>query len=171
MLEVLRVHAGFESSWNWNEAVDVSKTEPNSEKTEEAGPLQCSCNSLKYGADLQALFAARSPGDTSCQAFMRVSKKDHRFAMEYDARPLRHTLQHHGPVKRREINAWLRRDAVAEFEALLARELHPTAAPPAACASNNRREYAMNSRARWHLLASFAALATVWSAGSVKRCT
>jgi hypothetical protein len=120
MLEVLRVHAGFESSWNWDAGVHESKPEPNTERTEEAGAFQCSCNSLGLGADLRTLFAARSPGDTSCRAFIRVSKQEHVFAMEYNARLLRHTLQHHGPLKRREVNAWVRRDAVAEFEKLLA---------------------------------------------------
>jgi len=39
--------------------------------------------------------------------------------MEYVARLLRRTVNHHGPVKRQEIDPWLREDAVAEFRALL----------------------------------------------------
>jgi hypothetical protein len=46
-------------------------------------------------------------------------KQDHQLAMEYVARLLRRTVNHHGPVKRHEIDAWLRRDAVMEFQALL----------------------------------------------------
>ena len=47
-------------------------------------------------------------------------KSDHPLAMEYIARLLRHTIDANGPVKRHEIDQWLRRDAVAEFETLLA---------------------------------------------------
>lgn len=119
MLEVLRVHAGLESSWNWDEGVDTSKRVANDVRNEEAGAFQCSCDSLQFGADLQALFKQASVGDASCEAFIRVTKQNHPFAIEYDARLLRHTLAHHGPVKRREIHPWLRRDAVAEFQALL----------------------------------------------------
>lgn len=121
MLEVLRVHAGFESSWNWDEGRDLSNQESNTPATEEAGAFQCSCNSLRYGQELKDLFARASPGDDSCEAFIRVSKQDHPFAIEYDARLLRRTLAHHGPIHRREVNRWLRRDAVAEFQSLLAR--------------------------------------------------
>jgi hypothetical protein len=40
--------------------------------------------------------------------------------MEYTARLLRHTTRHHGPVRDHHIDPWLRRDAVREFEELLA---------------------------------------------------
>jgi hypothetical protein len=46
-------------------------------------------------------------------------KQDHKLAMEYIARLLRRTVNHNGPVKRHEIDQWLRRDAVAEFQNLL----------------------------------------------------
>ena len=36
MLEVLRVLGGFESSWDWNEGVDVTNPESNTPCTEEA---------------------------------------------------------------------------------------------------------------------------------------
>jgi hypothetical protein len=48
-------------------------------------------------------------------------KSDHPLAMEYIARLLRRTTQHHGPVRDHHIDAWLRRDAVAEFQALVDR--------------------------------------------------
>jgi hypothetical protein len=38
---------------------------------------------------------------------------------EYIAHLLRRTVRHNGPVKRHEIDAWLRRDAVDEFLELL----------------------------------------------------
>jgi hypothetical protein len=40
-------------------------------------------------------------------------------AMEYIARLLRRTVDHNGPVKRHEIDPWLRRDDVLEFQTLL----------------------------------------------------
>jgi hypothetical protein len=46
-------------------------------------------------------------------------KQDHELAMEYIARLLRRTVQHHGPVLRHEIDLWLRKDAVQEFLTLL----------------------------------------------------
>ena len=52
--------------------------------------------------------------------FQQAMKRDHRLAMEYVARLLRRTVNHHGPVKRHEIDGWLHRDAVTEFQTLLA---------------------------------------------------
>ncbi|NCS59325.1 MAG: hypothetical protein GPJ16_21815 [Microcystis aeruginosa G11-04] len=49
----------------------------------------------------------------------KVSKSNHKFAIEYCARLLRFTVNHHGPVKRKEINPWLKRNAVVEFQGFL----------------------------------------------------
>jgi hypothetical protein len=56
---------------------------------------------------------------TDCDTFIKVSKSNHKFAMEYCARLLRFTINHHGPVKRKEINRWLKPDAVKEFQGFL----------------------------------------------------
>src|SRR5665647_2386115 len=48
MLEVLRVLAGFESSWDWNAGRDVTNPNSNTSCTEEAGILQCSGNSMSF---------------------------------------------------------------------------------------------------------------------------
>jgi hypothetical protein len=48
-------------------------------------------------------------------------KQNHQLAMEYIARLLRRTVNHNGPVKRHEIDPWLRKDAVMEFRDLLDR--------------------------------------------------
>ena len=58
-------------------------------------------------------------GTLEGNAFQAAMKADHPLAMEYVARLLRRTTQHHGPVKRREIHHWLKRNAVAEFQTLL----------------------------------------------------
>ncbi|WP_071527447.1 hypothetical protein [Nodosilinea nodulosa] len=118
MLEVLRVLGGFESSWDWNEGRDVTNPNSNTSCTEEAGIFQCSGDSMSFSTSLKELLKSAS-GKTDCDTFRSVSKSNHRFAIEYCARLLRFTTDHHGPVKHKEINPWLRRDAVAEFRRFL----------------------------------------------------
>ena len=141
MLEVMRVLAGFESSWNWNEGRDVKNTPTTSPLEEvEAGAWQVSANSLAWGQDLRDLvqreIGAHDPQNANQElkgpvpknlcnkafdpaAFQEQMKQNHWLAMEYIARLLRHTTQANGPVKRHEIDQYLHKDAVAEFELLL----------------------------------------------------
>jgi hypothetical protein len=125
MLEVMRVLAGFESSWTWNEGSDVSadrqaakhhKVRPPS--AIEAGAWQVSADSMALGPELKAL-VLKKLGSTSATDFQRGMKQDHQLAMEYIARLLRRTVNHNGPVKRHEIDNWVRKDAVTEFQSLL----------------------------------------------------
>ncbi len=118
MLEVMRVLAGFESSWNWQAGVDTTNPTSVTPITAEAGAWQVSANSIKFGPELKALVLA-TVGSVDGNAFQNAMKQDHFLAMEYIARLLRRTVDHNGPVKRHEIDAWLRRDAVAEFQMLL----------------------------------------------------
>jgi hypothetical protein len=118
MLEVMRVLAGFESSWNWNEGRDWKNNKYGKAATVEAGAWQVSADSLGWGQELKDLVLFRV-GTLDAIAFQKAMKEDHTLAMEYIARLLRRTTQHNGPVKRREIHPWLRRDAVAEFQALM----------------------------------------------------
>jgi hypothetical protein len=118
MLEVMRVLAGFESTWNWNEGRDTNNATSVTPETIEAGAWQVSANSMGFGQELKDLVRARV-GTLDGNDFQRAMKQDHTLAMEYIARLLRRTTNHNGPVKRREINGSLRRDAVAEFQALL----------------------------------------------------
>ena len=119
MLEVMRVLAGFESSWDWNAGVD--KTNPTSvtADTIEAGAWQVSANSMVFGPELKGLVLAKA-GATDGDTFQKAMKANHPLAMEYIARLLRRTVNHNGPAKRHEIDPWLRKDAVTEFEQLLA---------------------------------------------------
>ena len=119
MLEVLRVLAGFESSWDWNEGVDITNPTSNTLQTEEAGIFQCSCNSMSFSPTLKSLLLSVTPDD-SCKSFIKTTKQNHRFAIEYCARLLRFTTNHHGPVKGKHIHAWLRTDSVSEFQGFLA---------------------------------------------------
>lgn len=119
MLEVLRVLGGFESSWDFNEGVDPNNPTSTTPCTEEAGIFQCSGNSMGFDSSLKSLLRKASGGKTDCKTFITVSKSDHQFAFEFCARLLRFTVNHHGPVKRKEINPFLRRDAVSEFQGFL----------------------------------------------------
>lgn len=118
MMEVLRVLAGFESSWNWLEGRDVTNPKSNTECTEEAGILQCSADSMHFAPELKQLLLATGAEDT-CKSFQEASKHNHPFALQYCALLLRYTTRHHGPLRDSEIHAWLRRDAVDELMALL----------------------------------------------------
>jgi hypothetical protein len=118
MLEVMRVLAGFESSWKWNEGRDTTNPTSVTAETIEAGAWQVSANSMDFGQDLKDLVMAQV-GSLDGNEFQQAMKENHPLAMEYIARLLRHSVKHNGPVKRHEIDAWLRKDAVAEFEKLL----------------------------------------------------
>jgi hypothetical protein len=118
MLEVLRVLGGFESSWKWNEGVDTTNPDSNTPCSEEAGIFQCSGDSMDIDSSLKALMLTTT-GETDCEKFKTETKSNHPFAIEYCARLLRFTTSHHGPIKHHKIHEWLRREAVAEFEAFL----------------------------------------------------
>jgi hypothetical protein len=119
MLEVLRVLGGFESSWDFNAGVDVTNPDSNTPCTEEAGVFQCSGNAMEFDPSLESLLEKASGGETNCEIFITTTKRDHEFAFEFCARLLRFTVNHHGPVKHKKINPFLRRDAVSEFQGFL----------------------------------------------------
>ncbi|MEP0915028.1 hypothetical protein NDI45_29600 [Leptolyngbya sp. GB1-A1] len=121
MLEVLRVLAGFESSWDWNAGRDTTNPNSNTACTEEAGIFQCSGDSMNFDRSLRNLLRLVA-GNTECNTFRSVFKSNHTFAIEYCARLLRFTINHHGPIKRKEIHPWLKLEAVAEFEQFLSNE-------------------------------------------------
>jgi D-alanyl-D-alanine carboxypeptidase len=114
MLEVLRVLAGFESAWDWRAGRDETNPASGTPCTQEAGAFQCSGDSMSFDPGLREMLV-RAGGDGSCESFIEVSKSNHPFALEYCARLLRITIQHHGPIRGRHIHPWLRRDAVDEF--------------------------------------------------------
>tara|TARA_R110000772_G_scaffold143235_1_gene252748 strand:- start:16903 stop:18162 length:1260 start_codon:yes stop_codon:yes gene_type:complete len=121
MCEVLRVMAGFEAAWQWEEGRDVTNSTSNRPETEEAGIFQVSANSMYFSSTLTDCFV-RYGGASSrdYRTFRRLMKEIPNFAFEYTARLLRFTIRHHGPVKRGEIFQWISTDAVDEFERVLA---------------------------------------------------
>lgn len=132
MLEVLRVTMLFESSGNWKEDYDKHNPDENTSLKKSAGPFQVSPNSLYFGADLKSLVNG-VVGNLDPDAFRAAMMSNHRLAIEYAARLLRHTIRHNGPVNRGEINAWLKKEAVKEFQSAIALAqglLGRPAAPP-----------------------------------------
>lgn len=117
MGDVLLVLAGRESSWKMDEGHDTNNPTEIDDETMSAGLFQVSYNSRNFGRDLKDLLAAK--GITTGKQFRERMMEDFDLACEYTARLLRHTHRHHGPVKRGEINPFLKPDAVAELEAHL----------------------------------------------------
>jgi len=139
MLEVMRVLAGFESSWDWKEGVDTSRLGKDTPANSEAGAWQVSYDSRDKSPDLKPLLVAHGIIDDAHSIeddmkFQRLMKFDHPLAMEYVARLMRHHTKHNGPLYKGEERAairsslrgpehsiypWLSRDSVAEFMQLL----------------------------------------------------
>lgn len=119
LMEAIRVHAGFESSWKWQEGVDV--TNPNSMadiEGQETGILQVSFNSSRLGNGALKEFV-KSHGIETAQKFIPAMKENHPLALEYYARLVRINILWAGPLKRKEILPWLRKDAMQEFQSML----------------------------------------------------
>jgi len=91
MLEVMRVLAGFESSWNWNEGRDTTNPTSVTPDTIEAGAWQVSANSMNFGQELKDLVLA-NVGTLDGDAFQEAMKQNHPLAMEYIARLLRRVV-------------------------------------------------------------------------------
>lgn len=132
ILEVLRVLAGFESSWKWSEGVDTSKAVINTKENAEAGAWQVSYDSRKLHSSLATFLRERNI--LSASQFQAAMKTNKPLAIEYVARLLRFNTLHNGPLykgpERKIIRAplrgeehsiypWLRRSCVDEFEACL----------------------------------------------------
>lgn len=133
MLEVMRVLAGFESSWDWKEGVDTSRLGDDTPENSEAGAWQVSYDARLLHPSLRELLSRHDI--TNGIQFQRAMKFERSLAMEFVARLMRVNTKHNGPLyKGAERNAirsslrgaehsiypWLSREAVGEFEALLA---------------------------------------------------
>lgn len=132
MLEVMRVLAGFESSWDWKEGVDTSRLGDDTPENSEAGAWQVSYDARKLAPELAKMLRDRGINDGI--TFQRSMKFDHPLAMEFVARLMRHNTRHNGPLYKGEersiirrslrgeehsIYPWLSRESVGEFEGLL----------------------------------------------------
>ncbi len=118
MCEVLRVLPGDESDWHWNEGRDTTAG-PQTPEQMEAGAFQVSYDSRRLGGDLIAFLEAH--GIFNAQQFQDKIKADPNLDLAYTARLLREPYKRwDGPLNRGWIAAQVSRDAVAEFQALLA---------------------------------------------------
>jgi hypothetical protein len=122
MLEVMRVLAGFESNWNWNEGPDFTSAVSRDPNFAEAGAWGLSASTMAFGSELKNLVLTKV-GTLDAVDFQRSMKADHSFAMEYVARLLRRTSHPSGPLVRHEVDSWLRRDAVEEFKSFIGDDL------------------------------------------------
>lgn len=132
MLEVMRVLAGFESSWDWTEGVDTSRLGADTPENSEAGAWQVSYDARRLAPELRNILAAK--GITNGIKFQQAMKFDHPLAMEFVARLMRHNTRHNGPLYKgaeraiirrslrgaeHSIYPWLKRAAVKEFQGFL----------------------------------------------------
>lgn len=144
MLEVMRVLAGFESSWDWREGVDTSRLGADTPENSEAGAWQVSYDARKLFPSkelLERFGIVDNPRSIQDDIkFQQVTKFNHPFAMEFVARLMRVNTRHNGPLYKGDerliirrslrgaehsIYPWLSREAVGEFEALLANPCAP----------------------------------------------
>lgn len=122
LCEAMRVHAGMEASWKWNEGVDrTNKTSMRNIAGQETGIFQVSFDSTYLGGGAMKPFVVKHNIETP-QKFIPAMKKDHALALEYYARLVRVSIRWAGPLLRHgedSVYPWLRRAAVAEFMKLL----------------------------------------------------
>lgn len=126
MAELMRVHAGRESSWKWGEGVDKTNAASVRNKTgEETGIFQVSFDSTwldsEEGKDIMGAFAKAHGLDTPAK-FIPAMKENHTLAMEYYARLVRVSIKWAGPLVRHNADSvylYLNRDSMREFMALL----------------------------------------------------
>lgn len=128
MLELMRVHAGLESSWNWNEGVDKTNASSQANKAgQETGIFQVSFDSTYLsspeGKNIMGTFLAQDGiDDDKPETFIPLIKSNHAFAMEYYARLVRVSVAWAGPLLRHDDNSvypYLRRDSMLELQGFL----------------------------------------------------
>ncbi len=119
LLEAMRVHAGFESSWNWNEGVDTTnQTSMRNIRGQETGAWQVSFDSTDIHNGAMKSFAQQN-GIGTPEEFIKKMKNDHQLAMDYYGHLVRINTKWAGPILRHEFDRWLKRDAMAEFQVFL----------------------------------------------------
>lgn len=114
MLEVLRVLAGIESGWRWNQGVDTDKTEIPTPENEETGAFQVSWDGMGNDASLKD-FVKKTLGKTDTTTFITKMKSNHAFAIEYAVRLFMVTTAANGPFGKKKFHNQLSRDSVDEF--------------------------------------------------------
>lgn len=123
LMEAMRVHAGFESSWNWREGVDTANaTSIRNIEGQETGIFQVSHDSLnldKSGELKKWLSGHLSTSVDSPKEFIAAMKSYHQFALAYYARLVRQNIRWAGPLLHGLIIKDLNPEAVVEFRNIL----------------------------------------------------
>lgn len=114
MCEGLRVLAGFESSWNWQEGEDMSAPRGRPLSEIESGAFQESANSLAFDSSLAACLL-RYAGAVDAETFIREMKAQPDLCVEYTARLTRFTVKTNGPLISGRVREHVNPAAVAEF--------------------------------------------------------
>ncbi len=118
LMEEMRVHAGFESSWNQHEGVDTTnQTSMHNIEGQETGIFQVSFDSTYLNGGVMKPFTKEHSIDTP-EKFIPAMKADLKLAFSYYARLVRHNVQWAGPIKRHEIDPWLSRKSADELRVL-----------------------------------------------------
>jgi hypothetical protein len=117
LLELMRVHAGLESSWKQHEGKDPGNHNPDP-KSWETGLFQVSFDSTEILKGVMKPFAI-AHGINDVNSFIDKMKEDVELAFEYYARLVRWNYQWAGPLKRHEVDEWLSRPSVVELQSLL----------------------------------------------------
>jgi hypothetical protein len=119
---VMVVQGGFESSWGYKDGRDMNANNTKA-CTEEAGLYQTSGNMNTFSKESEAVlvpFQALHCKSTTCSEFKRCTKEPVKaFVHGHFMRAARITVRHWGPMVRKEINPWLRRDCASQIESLL----------------------------------------------------
>ncbi len=119
LMEDMRVHAGFESSWNQHEGVDITnQTSMTHIEGQETGIFQVSFDSTHIAGGAMKPFCVEH-GIATVGSFIPAMKNDLRLSFSYYARLVRINIKWAGPLVRHEIDPWLSREAVKQFEGLL----------------------------------------------------
>lgn len=119
LLDAAVVHAGYESDWNWQEAVDKTNRTSMANKTgEETGPWQVSFDSewLRNGAMKPFAIAHNI---ASVDTFIPAMKGNKSLSCEYYFRLLRVSTRWAGPWNKGWITGHISPEAIAEWQALL----------------------------------------------------
>jgi hypothetical protein len=127
LLEAARVHAGFESSWNWTEGVDhTNQTSLSNITGQETGVFQVSFDSTELDQGTRQLDACLNFYGVSItpEAFIVAMKSNHALAVEYYARLVRFSIRWAGPLLpihggRAAIVPYLSLPAMIEFKTLI----------------------------------------------------
>lgn len=126
MLELMRVHAGRESSWNWRDGVDTTNARSMANKTaQETGIFDVSFDSEYLdspdGKHIMEAFG-QSHGLDTPDKFIPAMKEDHELAMEYYVRLDRVSIAWAGPLVEKgseSVYPYLYRDSMLEFLRML----------------------------------------------------